>query len=85
MYKIKLEKDEYKYLCEASFIPEDIKEFLCTQIKDSKTLKMFFTAEQADEIREQCGDQLQHVGFDEEYELTLEGEILERLIDKLPL
>ncbi|HEY4393942.1 MAG TPA: hypothetical protein VGP64_07770 [Polyangia bacterium] len=39
--------------------------------------------EEADEIRDACGDQLQRAGFDEKYELTAVGEMLETLVDKL--
>lgn len=39
--------------------------------------------EQATDLRELCSDWLQSEGFDLKYELTAEGEICERLIDKL--
>lgn len=39
--------------------------------------------EEADELRNACGDYLQIVGFDETYEPTEIGKYLERLIDKL--
>jgi len=35
----------------------------------------------ADEIRDECLEMLQLIGFDEDYELTKQGEILEELID----
>lgn len=35
----------------------------------------------ADEIRDLCSDKLQLFGFNENYELNKDGEILERLID----
>lgn len=35
----------------------------------------------ADEIRDLCSEKLQISGFDEEYNLTEEGKILENLID----
>lgn len=37
----------------------------------------------ADEIRDWAGEKLQKVGFDKEYNLTKEGEILEELVDLL--
>ena len=37
----------------------------------------------ADELRDRCGDRLQTQGFDEDYSTTEEGRILEELIDKL--
>jgi hypothetical protein len=39
--------------------------------------------EEADTIRDACGEQLQRAGFDEDYKATEEGTILESLIDKL--
>jgi hypothetical protein len=35
---------------------------------------------QVDEIRDLCGKQLQIAGFDEKYELTPEGKLLESLV-----
>lgn len=39
--------------------------------------------EEADELRDLCGDRLQTHGFGEDYEATEEGTRLERLIDEL--
>jgi len=41
------------------------------------------TDEDMDLLRDACGELLQRIGFDEEYVPTHEGELLERLIDKL--
>lgn len=41
------------------------------------------TASQYNEMRDACSDLLQRIGFDENYEPTKEGIILERLIDEL--
>lgn len=38
--------------------------------------------DQADEMRDLCEEQLQIAGFDEKYEFTVEGKILESLIDR---
>lgn len=35
----------------------------------------------AEQIRDLCADRLMIIGFDEEYRLTKEGKMLERLID----
>lgn len=37
----------------------------------------------ADELRDMCTDCLDEIGFDENYDLTNDGERLEKLIDKL--
>jgi hypothetical protein len=37
--------------------------------------------EDADTIRDACGEHLQRVGFDADYNPTPEGEMLEKLVD----
>ena len=37
----------------------------------------------ADDLRERCADELLTTGFDQDYEPTPEGKVLESLIDKL--
>jgi hypothetical protein len=82
MLKIKLSKPEYTYLCQAAFIQKRHREslFSAQQISDDHLISV--SEDQANEIRDLCGEQLQIAGFDEKYELTPEGEILESLIDK---
>lgn len=43
---------------------------------------LVFSEDQADELRDLCGKQLEMIGFDENYKLTRKGKILESLIDK---
>lgn len=82
MPKIELNKNEYSYLCESTFLDEKHKDLLFSgQLNDNNYL-IRVTENQADEIRDLCGEQLQLVGFNEEYILTEEGKILESLIDK---
>jgi hypothetical protein len=82
MLKIELNKNEYNYLCEASFLNNKHKKlFLSSQKRHSK-YSITISENQADVIRDLCGEQLQIVGFDEKYELTPEGKILESLVDK---
>lgn len=82
MVEIKLNKNEYDYLRRASFLSKNIQDvlFSCKQYNENFLLEI--SPNQADEIRDLCGEQLQFVGFDEKYELTYEGKILESLIDK---
>ena len=82
MLKIELNKAEYTYLCQAGFMQKNIIEefFFSQQISDIHLINV--SEDQASEIRDLCGEQLQIAGFDERYELTPEGEILESLIDK---
>jgi hypothetical protein len=82
MLRIKLNKKEYNYLCQATFINESCKNLLSSSQTDDDTYLITISEDQADEIRELCGEQLQVIGFDDKYELTLEGKILESLVDK---
>ncbi len=81
MLTIKLIVSEYKYLEHASFLPNSCKDILVLSTRHEDTYSLKISEEQADEIRDLCGEQLQVVGFDEKYELTSEGKILESLID----
>lgn len=82
MLKIKLSKSEYTYLCRADFVQKGHREslFSAQQMNDDHFISI--SEDQANEIRDLCGEQLQIAGFDEKYELTSEGKILESLIDK---
>ena len=61
------------------------KKEIMDKIKISKLNESHYSicvdASLADEIRDLCSDKLQLYGFDENYELNKDGEILERLID----
>ena len=80
--KIKLSKPEYTYLCLAMFIKKRHKEslFSAQQVNDVHLINI--SEDQANEIRDLCRKQLQITGFNENHELTPEGEILDSLIDK---
>ncbi len=82
MIQIKLNKNEFDFLREGSFIPNTLSALFHTAKHQEGMYLIEITKRQADEIRDLCGHQLQYIGFDKEYELTPEGEILESLIDK---
>lgn len=82
MLEIELNNHEYNYLCQASFLASAHKNTISSIIKKDDRYSLKISEEEADEIRDLCGEQLQLVGFDENYELTFEGKILESLIDK---
>ena len=75
--RIQLNQGEYSYLCKVSFLPNRLRQlfFLCE--REENAYKLNITEDQADEIRDLCGEQLQLVGFDEKYDPTSEGEMLE--------
>lgn len=82
MFKIKLTKPEYAYLCQAAFIQNRHRIFLFSAQPVNDIYLINISENQANEIRDLCGEQLQISGFNEKYELTPEGEILESLVDK---
>ncbi len=80
--KIRLSKQEYIYLCKATFIQKKHREALLSaqQISDAHFINL--PEEQAKEIRDLCGEQLQIAKLDDKDNLTPEGKILESLVDK---
>jgi len=82
MLEIELNKNEYNYLCHASFLEDKYRKLLFSSHQHDDKYLLKISEDQADEIRNLCGGQLQIVGFDRNYELTSEGEILESLVDK---
>lgn len=83
MIKIELNRNEYNYLCQASFLEDKHKKLLFSSQQQDDKYALKISEGQADEIRDLCGERLQIAGFNERYELTPEGKILESLVDKL--
>jgi hypothetical protein len=52
-------------------------------IRDAKGARIELSEREADDLRERVVDQLTVSGFDQDYEPTADGRILEDLIDKL--
>ncbi|MBY0528987.1 MAG: hypothetical protein K2P51_02225 [Rhabdochlamydiaceae bacterium] len=82
MLTIKLNRKEYNYLCQASFLGDQCRKLLYSSEQQDDKYALKISEGQADEFRDLCSEQLQIAGFDEKYELTPEGEILECLVDK---
>ena len=82
MLIIELNKNEYDFLFHLPFLNEEFKDLFLSSEKHEDMYLLKISENQADEIRDLCVEHLQIVGFDEKYELTLEGKILESLIDK---
>jgi hypothetical protein len=83
MRKIILNNKEFDYLSSQSNCKSNFFEFVekIEKINDLKYV-LIISDNNTDLLRDQFGEQLQLFGFDEKYELTKEGEILENLIDK---
>lgn len=78
---VKLNKNQFDYL---DYSLSDQKPDLRLKLQARKENKIVFVKvdeQVADEIRDWASEELQKKGFDENYELTSEGEILEELID----
>lgn len=80
--KIKLSKPEYAYLCKAAFMQKKYRETLLSAQQISDVHLINISEDQAKEIRDLCGEQLQIAGLAEKDKLTSERKILESLIDK---
>lgn len=79
-FKINLNKKEIDYLCDASFLEKNQMEIL---YKNKSKISIDFDSKKLIEtFRDKFTLRLAEVGFDESYELTDEGKILENLIDK---
>lgn len=82
MLKVKLTDKEYSYIHKAKFLDENHRKLFLLPQKEGTEYVLNFSEDQADKLRDLCGEQLQVAGFNENYELTREGKILESLIDK---
>lgn len=80
---INLNQYEYQYLITANFIDKSILQILSKFHNKAGIFHVDLEDKLADYLREQLADRLQVAGFDNNYELTKEGFILECLIDKL--
>lgn len=73
MLKIKLNQAEYKYFCQSTFIGKKYHLLLASSKQENDYYILNVSEDQADEIRDLCGEKLQITGFDEKYQLTSQG------------
>jgi hypothetical protein len=79
---VKLKKNQFDYLSYSlSEEHELLKSKLKLTRKENHLVIIEVDEDTADELRDWASDELQRKGFDINYELTLEGKILESLID----
>ena len=74
--KIKLSKKEYDYLLKHNKVSNDM-------IAKESSIVVDFEEDYLIDLHDWVNDQLQVTGFDENYELNNEGEILDNLVDIL--
>ena len=81
--RVRLTADEIEYLRNGGFLDEAAKMALMRGTFSGEEYLAELSPDDADAIRDACGEQLQRVGFDQDYKPTKEGATLEGLIDKL--
>lgn len=83
MKLIRLSKNDIEFmLLSLKDMPENLADKL-KQLGENKIKPEDISIDEYDSLRDLCGDWLQMYGFDENYNPTKEGEMLENLIDKL--
>ena len=81
---IKLNNEEFLYLTSAGFLPSELLDLIKqANNRSGNKYNLEISEENADILRDLFGEQLQIVGFDENYALTREGQILEDLMLKV--
>ncbi|MPT35427.1 MAG: hypothetical protein E2604_10145 [Flavobacterium sp.] len=79
---IKLSKNQFDYLGYSLSEEQEVLTLKLKEIrKENQSVIIEVDEATADEIRDWASEKLQEKGFDENYELTPEGKILEELID----
>jgi len=79
---VSLSKAEFDLLSNGGFLPPALGRRVSTAEIVNNVYVLSLDEDEADEIRDCCGDHLQEVGFDEEYKPTETGALLEAMIDK---
>jgi hypothetical protein len=72
---------ERKLIRERCQLPGDLRDRFSDKYVERPTISL--SRAEADEVREAVADQLQRVGFNEQWGVTAEGRALEGIIDKL--
>ncbi len=79
---VSLTKEEFGALNGGQFLPANLAQKVSTAEMVDNAYVLSVSEDDADEIRDCCGDYLQEVGFDEDYRPTETGTLLEAMIDK---
>ena len=82
MREIILTNQELIYLKSRKFLSKPLFDIVDTAKKNNTAkYRLLIPEDDMDKIRNLCGEQLQLIGFDKDYNLTKDGEMLENLID----
>ena len=80
--KTKLSKEEFELLSSGGLPDKLLEKVLQASPQGRGFYILEVSDDEADEIRDYCGEQLLKRGFDENYDPTKAGRLLESLIDK---
>jgi hypothetical protein len=81
--KIRLSSQEAGYLAGATYLDHhQVEAIRLGQVSEQGSVTLMLPAALAEEFRDAFTEQLAHVGFDENYDTTPEGQLLEGLIDR---
>ncbi len=81
--QIKLQPNELSYLLNEKFLSKDLRTLLqSAKLLNPSTVALEITNDQADVFRDAFGERMQEIGFNDKYEPTPEGKILDSLIDR---
>ena len=76
---IRLSRDDADFLVAVLELPSALRQ----KLSDKGRQEISVSSDEANVLRDLCGERLQTHGFDKEYNPTEEGKRLENLVDKL--
>ena len=79
---IRLSKQEQQMLASTVQMPDSLRAVVRSALPVGESWRLELAAPVAEQIRDCCADTLLQISFDEHYEPTKEGHILEALIDR---
>ena len=71
----------FEYVLKGDFLGQRERDLFMRALRRGEGYLLEVEADEADAIRDACGEQLQRVGFDADYNPTRDGEMLEKLVD----
>ena len=81
-FNVKLSHAEVEYLSNANFLTSSQLAMLSNAESSVDGVNLILTKNSAEGFRDKFTEELARVGFDENYETTTEGQMLEELIDR---
>jgi hypothetical protein len=81
--RVRLSPQLFEYALQGNFLGERERALLMNASRSDQSYVVDLSDDDADAIRDASGEHLQRVGFDGDYRPTLEGRMLEELVDLL--